>query len=188
MKIGQTSAVTQSQNGEDALSHRLLLVGPDMARALLDHLVRTTHRRRARIADLADTTTHDDEELLELLSALDLLGFIEVRADSLELTPKGLVYAAAPVHERKAIIANQFIRHVPLAAYVLEIFERRPDRALSLKQIEAHLGARFSPTRTPWTLRQTIDWGRYLGIFLRDETGRISMARLGTALREFRSG
>ena len=107
------------------------------------------------------------DDLLPIVEAGDLLGFITVHEGDLLLAPLGRAYADATILARKAIIAGRVLR-LPLMAWIYETLRRDDDgrvaRDYFLEKLEADFG-----DRAEQQLDLAISWGRHAELFAYDD-------------------
>lgn len=100
------------------------------------------------------------DDLLPIIDAARLLGFVELSGDSVTLTPIGLDMARADILKRKAIFRQQVLQ-VPLMRQVVGLLDRQPRRRLPHKWLMRWLGADVSTFWASRTMDILVDWGRY---------------------------
>jgi NitT/TauT family transport system ATP-binding protein len=109
----------------------------------------------------------DLDDLLPIVEAGDLLGFITVNEGDLLLTPLGRAYADASILARKAIIAGRVLR-LPIIAWIYETLQRDDDRRVALEYFSDKLEADFGDM-TEDQLDIAIGWGRQAELFAYDD-------------------
>src|ERR1017187_3665485 len=72
---------------------------------------------RADLPKLAEESEFSDQELLDVSSALTLLGFAHLERGDIILNPLGEHYVHASNSERKEVFGQQLLENVPLIAY-----------------------------------------------------------------------
>ena len=112
------------------------------------------------------------DDLLPIVEAGDLLGFITVHEGDLLLTPLGRAYADASILARKAIIAGRVLR-LPVIAWIYETLQRDDNRRVALDYFHNKLQADFGDM-TEDQLEIAISWGRHAELFAYDDdTGEL---------------
>ena len=81
---------------------------------------------RADLPMLAEESALNDKELLNVTSALTLLGFAQLDRGDIILTPLGQEYARADQSRRKEIFGRQLLQNVPLVAYIRHGLDQDP--------------------------------------------------------------
>jgi NitT/TauT family transport system ATP-binding protein len=108
------------------------------------------------------------DDLLPIVEAGDLLGFITVHEGDLLLTPLGRAYADATILGRKAIIAGRVLR-LPVIAWLYETLQRDDNGRVSWDYFRDKLEADFGDLGEK-QLDTAISWGRYAELFTYDDS------------------
>ena len=115
----------------------------------------------ADLADLADDLSLEVDDLLALVDACRLLGFVTAEAGELRLTPTGRAFADADIQSSKRLFAAVATERVPLVRTIHHALARAEDGALKeaffLDLLRRHYGADQARAQ----LDTAIDWGRY---------------------------
>ena len=107
------------------------------------------------------------DDLLPIVEAGDLMGFITVNEGDLLLNPLGRTYADATILARKAIIAGRVLR-LPTIAWIYETLQRDDDRRVAWDYFHEKLQADFGD-RAEEQLDIAIRWGRDAELFAYDD-------------------
>ena len=118
---------------------------------------------------LADDLSFEIDDLLPLLEAAGLLGFITVREGNAELTSAGREFAEADILERKELF-RRASQDVPLIRQITRSLEAKADRSLSEEFFHDMLEEHFSEEEVKRQLETAIHWGRYAELFDYDST------------------
>ncbi|MBJ7310563.1 nitrate/sulfonate/bicarbonate ABC transporter ATP-binding protein [Rugamonas sp. CCM 8940] len=133
--------------------------------AILELLAEEPFHGRADLPQLAEETELTDDELLQVLNGLILLGFAYLTEGDILVTPLGSRYVAGKNLERQEIFGAQLLEHVPLVAYIRHglLQDRSGDlpEELFLKLLRFTL----SEDEAERALRVAIEWGRYGDLF-----------------------
>lgn len=124
---------------------------------------------RAAMAELADASQLEVDELLPIAETLQLLRFAELRGADLILTPSGRRYARADVDQRKAIFAQALLGYVPLVQHIRRILDERASHSAPARRFRDELEDHMSEDFADETLRTVTNWARYAEIFTFDE-------------------
>jgi NitT/TauT family transport system ATP-binding protein len=100
------------------------------------------------------------DDLLPIIEASELLGFVVADKGDLRLTALGQTFADASIQARKEMFRTR-IRRVPLVRWLTTMLEAEEDRRLSWNVFEASLGLEFPPDEATRQLDTAVDWGRY---------------------------
>ena len=107
------------------------------------------------------------DDLLPIVEAGDLLGFMTVREGDLLLTRLG-AYADATILGRKAIIAGRVLR-LPVIAWIYETLQQDDNRRVSWDYFRDKLEADFGDLGEK-QLDMAISWGRHAELFAYDDS------------------
>ncbi|MFK7968376.1 MAG: AAA-associated domain-containing protein [Rickettsiaceae bacterium] len=66
-------------------------------------------------------------DVIHIAEALSILKLAIVDDGNIKLTKAGKQFAKAELEERKQIFAKQLLKTVPLASYILQVLNERPD-------------------------------------------------------------
>ena len=145
---------------------------------VLEMLVDEPYLGRADLPQLGEEADLTDTELLDVSSALALLGFANLAHGDINITPLGAQYVGASNQERQAIFGRQLLEHIPLIAYICHGLEQ--DRSgdlpedLFLKLLRFTLNTDDAES----ALRMAIEWGRFANLFeYTFNTGTIHLPR-----------
>jgi NitT/TauT family transport system ATP-binding protein len=113
------------------------------------------------LADLADELSLAVDDLLPLVDACRLLGFVTTHAGAIALTASGRAFATADIQASKAQFAATASARVPLVRTIRTALERTDDGALKEGFFLDLLRRAFSAEEARAQLEVAIDWGRY---------------------------
>lgn len=112
------------------------------------------------------------DDILPIVEAGDLLGFITVHEGDLSLTALGRAYAGAMILARKAIITGRVLR-LPVIAWIYETLQRDDNQRVDRDYFDDKLEADFGD-KAEQQLDVAIRWGRYAELFAYDDdTGEL---------------
>lgn len=125
---------------------------------------------------LAESLHLEGDSLFPLTEALELLHFATVSKGDIDLTEEGKNFANANIQERKKLFAAQLEKRVPLAKYIRETLDSRPNHRESEQYFLRELEEHFTEAEADRVLTVMIDWGRYAEIFAYDyDSGILSL-------------
>ena len=131
---------------------------------------------RADLPMLAEESALNDKELLNVTSALTLLGFAQLDRGDIILTPLGQEYARADQSRRKEIFGRQLLENVPLVAYIRHGLDQDPSGDLPDQMFLKLLSYTLNEADADEALRVAVEWGRYGDLFAYDyNTGVIHL-------------
>ncbi|GEC10259.1 ABC transporter permease [Streptomyces spinoverrucosus] len=119
------------------------------------------------LADLADDLGLDFDDILPLVDALDLLGFLVVRGDDLLLTSTGAAFAAADVQRSKTLFAEAAM-NAPLVKLITSSLRNNPAGTLRAGFFRDLLAHHFTSEQVTRQLETATDWGRYAELYSYD--------------------
>ncbi len=103
-------------------------------------------------------------DLLKVMKAAEILGFVSTPAGDIVLEPLGRRFLDADVNERKLILREQLKKH-GLFGYFVRLLRTQEDRALQKEVVLEHL-AMLLPNEPPEKLFTTmVNWGRFAELF-----------------------
>ena len=139
----------------------------DVARmeGLLELLADEPYHGKADLPRLAEETELSDDELLNLSSALALLGFAVLVHGDLVITPLGERYANGSKTLRQELFGQQVLSQIPLVAYIRHGLEQDPSGDLPEDLFLRLLRFTLSESESERVLRVAIEWGRYGEVF-----------------------
>ena len=103
-------------------------------------------------------------ELLKVMKAAEVLGFVSTPAGDIVLEPLGKKFLESNINERKIILREQLKKH-GLFSYLLRLLSAQENHSLSKEVILTHL-AMLLPSEHPERQFNTIvNWGRFAELF-----------------------
>ena len=127
---------------------------------------------RAELPALSAALILELDDLLPLVEAGELLGFVQLEGGTLVLTPLGQTYAEASILARKELIAGRILR-LPLISWIYDTLQRDDThstaRSYFFDQLEGEFGDRAEEQ-----LEIAIRWGRHAELFAyNDDRGEL---------------
>jgi NitT/TauT family transport system ATP-binding protein len=111
-------------------------------------------------------------ELLQTIEMAEMLGFAQVNAGDIQITPLGQTFAEATIQTRKEIFANR-ARRLPMIKWLMDMLKAAPESGLSWKVFYTALSPEFPDEMAERQLDIAIDWGRYAEIIDYDDRDQI---------------
>jgi NitT/TauT family transport system ATP-binding protein len=124
---------------------------------------------RDDIHHLADDLAFEIDDLLPIVEAAAMLGFIVVTEGDAEITPEGREFAEADILQRKELF-RKAARNVPLIRQITRSLEAKANRSLPDEFFYDLLEEHFSEDEIKRQLDTAINWGRYAELFDYDST------------------
>lgn len=122
---------------------------------------------QADIYRIAGDVVMELDDLLPIVEAGELLGFINVEEGNLLLTPLGRAYADASVLGRKEMFAGRILR-LPVISWIYETLQQDDDNRVAREYFLDKLRPDFHD-RTEKQLDRAINWGRFAELFAFDD-------------------
>ncbi|MBU3064474.1 nitrate/sulfonate/bicarbonate ABC transporter ATP-binding protein [Nocardia sp. NEAU-G5] len=121
--------------------------------------------RRADLPEIADTLNFEIDDLLPLVDAAAMLGFVTVESGDITLTDIGIRYTTADIQESKKIFAEQARHRAPLVRTICKGLAGSQDGKLRAGFFLDLLRRGFSAEDARRQLDLAIDWGRYAELY-----------------------
>ncbi|QUQ65838.1 ABC transporter ATP-binding protein [Kutzneria sp. CA-103260] len=130
-------------------------------------LVEIVHAQGGRVdlPDIAADLNFEIDDLLPLVDAATMLGFVEVEGGDLTLTSVGKDFTTADIQRSKQLFAEQARDRAPLVRTVCRALASSADGALRASFFLDLLRRGFSTADAQQQLDIAIDWGRYGELF-----------------------
>ncbi len=123
---------------------------------------------RADVYQLADLLSFEIDDLLPIVEASALVGFVKLSEGDAEITPQGLEFVNADILRRKELFRNAALEHVALLKQITRSLETKSDHTLPDEFFHDILDEHFSEEETVRQLETAINWGRYAELFDHD--------------------
>jgi NitT/TauT family transport system ATP-binding protein len=103
-------------------------------------------------------------DLLKVMKAAEILGFVSTPNGDVVLEPFGKQFIESDINTRKLIVREQLKKH-GLFAYLVRLLRGQEDRSLTKETVLEHL-AMLLPNEKPENVFSTIvNWGRFAELF-----------------------
>ena len=136
------------------------------------------HGGREDLHRLSHQLMLEADDLLPIVDACTLLGFVRVAEGDAEITDQGRAVAAADIQTRKKLVREALLAHVPLMSQMNSALQSKADGTMPLEFFEDLLDEHFSDDEARRQLETAIQWGRYAELFDYDSvTGRLSRTK-----------
>ena len=104
------------------------------------------------------------DDLLKVMKAAEVLGFVSTPHGDVVLEPLGKKFLESDVNGRKAIMRER-LEHHGLFSYLIRLLRGQEDASMTKEETEEHL-AMLLPNEQPGKLFATIvNWGRFAELF-----------------------
>jgi NitT/TauT family transport system ATP-binding protein len=158
---------------EHDITQHLIYISPNQLAAITSALVSSPYHGSGDLAELVKTLHIKTFEVIHIAEALGTLKFATVTDGNIKLTKIGKTFAEGDVEERKTIFARQLLANVPLASYIVNILNERPDNKAPKLRFLSHLEDQLSHDQATLALRAMILAGRYAEIFSYDDNKQV---------------
>jgi|HubBroStandDraft_6_1064221.scaffolds.fasta_scaffold18257_3 NitT/TauT family transport system ATP-binding protein len=126
---------------------------------------------RGRQEDLyrvAEELVMDVDDLLPIVEAAALLGFVKSEHGDIEVTATGRTFAESDISTRRSIFRDAALARVPLLQQMNNVLISKSDHTMPLELFRDILEERFSDDDVERQIDTALDWGRYGDIFTYD--------------------
>jgi len=138
------------------------------------------HHGKDDIYRLADDLAFEIDDLLPIVDAAQLLGFLTVNEGDAAITGTGAEYANSEILRQKELFRTAAVTNVLLLRQIVRAIEAKSDRTVPEEFFHDMLDEQFSEEETLRQLETAINWGRYAEIFSYDpESGTLRLHKAG---------
>ncbi len=130
------------------------------------------HGGKADIYRLADDLAFEIDDLLPIVDAAALLGFLTVQEGDATLTSEGAEYGHAEILRQKEMFRAAAVERVLLLRQIVRAIQAKSDRSVSEEFFHDMLDEQFSEEETQRQLETAVNWGRYAELFDYDGSRR----------------
>ena len=103
-------------------------------------------------------------DLLKVMKAAEILGFVSTPAGDVVLEPLGKQFLAANVNERKLMLRGQLRNH-GLFSYFVRLLHGQEDKSLTKEVVLEHLAMLLPSEKPERQFLAMVNWGRYAELF-----------------------
>jgi NitT/TauT family transport system ATP-binding protein len=121
---------------------------------------------------LADDLAFEIDDLLPIVDAAQLLGFLTVTQGDAIITPLGSEYANSEILRQKELFRATAIEHVLLLRQIVRAIEAKSDRTVSEEFFHDMLDEQFTEEETLRQMETAVSWGRFAELFDFDASRR----------------
>jgi NitT/TauT family transport system ATP-binding protein len=130
------------------------------------------HKGKDDIYRLADDLGFEIDDLLPIVDAAQLLGFLTVNEGDAAITPTGEEYANSEILRQKELFRDAAVENVLLLRQITRAIEAKSDGTVSEEFFHDMLDEQFTEEETLRQLETAINWGRYAELFDFDASRR----------------
>jgi NitT/TauT family transport system ATP-binding protein len=140
---------------------------------LIENVALPPYNGKADLPVISQELQMGDEELFPIIEAVHHLGFADLTAGDILLTPVARAFAEGDTEARKKIFAQQLLASVPLAAHIKRVLDERPGHRAPRVRFEEELEDYLSDSYAEETLDRVINWSRYAELFAYDDEAQM---------------
>jgi NitT/TauT family transport system ATP-binding protein len=123
---------------------------------------------------LADELAMDVDDLLPIVEASEMLGFVHVHEGDVEITPEGRTFGEADIQTQKALFREAALKNIAILRLIENTLHAKRDHAIGEEFFRDILDEHFSADEVERQFDTALNWGRYAEIFDYDsENGRL---------------
>jgi len=103
-------------------------------------------------------------DLLKVMKAAEILGFVSTPAGDVVLEPLGRQYLEGDVNQRKLLVREQLKKH-SLFNYFIRLLRGQENRSVQKEAMLEHLGMLLPSESPERTFATIVNWGRFAELF-----------------------
>ncbi len=123
------------------------------------------HNGKDDIYRLADDLAFEIDDLLPIVDAAALLGFLTITEGDAEITPAGAEFANSEILRQKELFRTAAVANVLLLRQIVRALESKSDGSVSEEFFHDLLDEQFTEEITLKQLETAVSWGRYAELF-----------------------
>ncbi|HLY39960.1 MAG TPA: nitrate/sulfonate/bicarbonate ABC transporter ATP-binding protein [Terracidiphilus sp.] len=120
---------------------------------------------RDDIYRLADDLAFEIDDLLPIVDAAQLLGFLKIEEGDAAITPTGTEFANSEILRQKELFRDAAVEHVLLLRQIRRALESKSDHTVPEEFFLDMLDEQFSEEECRRQMETAITWGRYAELF-----------------------
>ena len=126
---------------------------------------------------LSEELVMDVEDLLPIVEASVLLGFVTLSEGEVKIASQGVTFADADIQARKVLFREAVVKNVMVLQQIESVLKAKTDHSIPVEFFHDILDEHFSQDEVERQLDTALNWGRYAEIFDYDsERGRLVLA------------
>jgi NitT/TauT family transport system ATP-binding protein len=142
------------------------------------------HGGREDLYRVAEDLQRDVDDLLPIVEAAVLLGFLKSEHGDVKTTPAGKSFGEADISTRKLVFRVAAVRSNTLLAQVASALKSKSDGSMPLDFFRDILAQRLSEADVHRQINTLVDWGRYADMFAWDSDADALRLTPGEATRK----
>ena len=124
-----------------------------------------TKAGRDDVYRLADDLAFEIDDLLPIVDAAQLLGFLKVEEGDAAITEQGAEFANSEILRQKELFRDAVTEHVLLLRQIRRALESKSDHTVPEEFFLDMLDEQFSEDESRRQMETAINWGRYAELF-----------------------
>jgi len=120
---------------------------------------------RDDIYRLADDLAFEIDDLLPIVDAAQLLGFLKIEEGDASITEKGAEFANSEILRQKELFRDAAIEHILLLRQIRRALESKSDHTVPEDFFLDMIDEQFSEEESRRQMETAINWGRYAELF-----------------------
>ena len=120
---------------------------------------------RERLAILANHLNLTTDDLLVIVEAVNLLGFVRVDDSDVVMTVIGKGFAEATICQRRSLFREQVLANVPQIAWITRLLRQEPGFEQNTDRCLERFKEAFPGTDADQQFAIAVEWGRYANLF-----------------------
>jgi len=120
---------------------------------------------RDDIYRLADELSFEIDDLLPIVDAAQLLGFLEIEEGDAVITPSGTVFANSEILRQKELFREAATTNILLLRQICRALEAKRDHTVPVEFFLDMLDEQFSEEECQRQIETAVTWGRYAELF-----------------------
>ena len=132
------------------------------------------HQGREDLYLLAEQLVMEAKDILPIIEAATLLGFVTVQEGDVVISTEGQKFVDADILTRKVLFREAALKNVAILQQIDSVLKRKSDHSMPDEFFHDILDEHFSEEEVTRQLETALHWGRYAEIFDYDsKTGRL---------------
>jgi NitT/TauT family transport system ATP-binding protein len=120
---------------------------------------------RDDIYRLADDLAFEIDDLLPIVDAAQLLGFLKIEEGDATITETGTEFANSEILRQKELFRDAAVEHVLLLRQIRRALEAKSDHTVPEEFFLDMLDEQFSDDESQRQIETAVNWGRYAELF-----------------------
>ncbi len=130
------------------------------------------HENKPDLFTLASRVDKQFTQLLPVVSAAELLGWVTTPGQRVDMTPEGRVFLEADVNGRKKLL-NEKLRRILVFDLIMRMLEHAENHELEEEIVLSELAMLYPHERPQRVFRTLTGWGRYAELFKYNSTRKV---------------